>query len=128
MPIVYPQNAVMYQTNVSAGEFNIELGLFNRFLDAIDGTYCSFSAYGETGDDPTIDGDVTHEDCGTFQPTSVISSSASWSEDHFPASYSKVALLLLLIHLPITSAFYACYSTLTDVALLLLNSANAMNG
>ncbi len=54
MPIVYPQNAVMYQTNVFKNEFNIEFGLFNRFLDAIDGTYCSSSAYGETGDDPIL--------------------------------------------------------------------------
>ena len=100
MPIVYPQNAVMYQTNVTKNEFNIEFGLFNRFLDAIDGTYCNYSAYGETGDDPIIDGDSTNEDCGTFKPTSVISSSWSWSEDHFPVSYSKVRLFLRFFHLP----------------------------
>ncbi|KAM6481931.1 putative alkaline serine protease AorO [Trichoderma sp. SZMC 28011] len=88
MPIVYPQNAVMYQTNVSFAEF-AELGLYNRFLDAIDGTYCNYSAYGETGDDPEFDGNLTHPDCGTFKPTSVISTSWSWSEDHFPAAYSK---------------------------------------
>lgn len=82
----------MYQTNVSYfGEFNIEFGLYNRFLDAIDGTYCNYSAYGETGDDPVFDGNLTHPDCGTFKPTSVISTSWSWSEDHFPAAYSKVS-------------------------------------
>ncbi|KKO98171.1 Pro-kumamolisin [Trichoderma harzianum] len=64
MPIVYPQNAVMYQTNVSFDEF-AELGLYNRFLDAIDGTYCNYSAYGETGDDPVFDGNLTHPDCTT---------------------------------------------------------------
>ncbi|KAJ2978445.1 hypothetical protein NQ176_g3813 [Zarea fungicola] len=70
MPIVYPQNAVMFQTNVTRNEFNAQFGLYNRFLDAIDGTYCTASAYGETGDDPTIDGDSAGEDCGTFKPTS----------------------------------------------------------
>lgn len=107
MPIVYPQNAVMFQTNLFKGDFNIELGLFNRFLDAIDGTYCSFSAYGETGDDPAIDGSTTHEDCGSFKPTSVISSSWSYSEDHFPISYSKVTLLPFFCYIPVSSDFYA---------------------
>ncbi|EKD13551.1 aorsin [Drepanopeziza brunnea f. sp. 'multigermtubi' MB_m1] len=29
--------------------------LFNTFLDALDGSYCSYSAFGETGNDPQLD-------------------------------------------------------------------------
>lgn len=53
-PIIYPQNVTLFQTddryyatnpNASAS------GGFNTFLDAIDGSYCTYYAYNETGND-----------------------------------------------------------------------------
>ncbi|KAH8816601.1 putative alkaline serine protease AorO [Xylogone sp. PMI_703] len=84
IPIVYPHKVKVYQTQV-----NSLFGLFNNFLDAIDGSYCTYSAYGETGDDPDIDGVTPNEDCGTFKPAPVISISYSFAEISYPASYSK---------------------------------------
>lgn len=79
---------------------------FNNFLDAIDGTYCTF----EGGDDPTQDaiypdpyggGYEGPEDCGTAKPTNVISTSYSYNEaDLTPfytarqcAEYAKLGLM-----------------------------------
>lgn len=55
-PIVYPQGVVVYQVDdaVYANSFAKE-GLFNNFLDAIDGSYCSYSYMGETGNNPAYD-------------------------------------------------------------------------
>ena len=93
IPIVYPQRAKMYQTQTQT-----LLGLFNQFLDAIDGTYCNYSAFGETGDDPEIDGNTPHEQCGVFKPAAVISSSYSYGENHYPASYSEVSFALIVVN------------------------------
>jgi tripeptidyl-peptidase-1 len=49
-PIIYPQNSVIFQTD----DLNYALGLeggggfLNTFFDAIDGSYCTSSAFGET--------------------------------------------------------------------------------
>ncbi|KIN05315.1 hypothetical protein OIDMADRAFT_51125 [Oidiodendron maius Zn] len=79
-PIVYPQTLTLYQLG----------GSFNSFLDAIDGSYCKFCAYGECGDDSSIDpsfgGNVM---CGTFKPTNVISISYGLQEQDLPANYQK---------------------------------------
>jgi tripeptidyl-peptidase-1 len=50
-PLIYPQGLVLFQEDdehsETHGGFN---GLWNTFLDVIDGSYCTYSAYGETGD------------------------------------------------------------------------------
>ncbi|TQV93124.1 protease S8 tripeptidyl peptidase I [Cordyceps javanica] len=84
-PIIYPQGAVFYNVNGKNG-------LLNQFLDAIDGSYIDYSADGETGDDPDVDGDSRPADIGKFKPTNVISISYGWGEvdgDAFPFNYEK---------------------------------------
>lgn len=85
------------------------LGILNTFLDALDGTYCNSSAYGETGDNPAYDpvypdnNKVTNVDgesydpgtyklpemCGVYKPTNVISISYSRAETVFSEAYQK---------------------------------------
>ena len=114
IPIVYPQTTTDFQTDdINGGYFE---GIFNNFFDgekrrlianaasivrhkreqirsrSYDGSYCTYSAYGETGDakgiDPTYPDprNGTYSDhgklgykgklqCGVFRPTNVISSS-----------------------------------------------------
>lgn len=110
-PIIYPQNITVFQ--VDDVYYNLysasTLGLFNTFLDAIDGAYCNYSAYGETGDnaqyDPvypdnnkvTAPNGSTYDPgtyklprmCGVYKPTNVISISYSRSETTFTAAYQK---------------------------------------
>ena len=55
-PIIYPQNSILFQTDdiyYATGQQPSQ-GFLNTFLDAIDGSYCTYSAFGETGDS-TID-------------------------------------------------------------------------
>jgi hypothetical protein len=50
-PIIYPQKSIIFQTD----DLNYALGLdggggfLNTFFDDIDGSYCTYSAYSETG-------------------------------------------------------------------------------
>ncbi|KAL6864652.1 subtilisin-like protein [Trichoderma novae-zelandiae] len=81
IPIIYPQTTVLYQAAVKNDD------IFNTFLDAIDGTYCTFSDDGETGDDPTVDGTTRNEQCGAFKPTNVISFSYGTAEADYPTYY-----------------------------------------
>ncbi|OTA00191.1 tripeptide peptidase [Trichoderma parareesei] len=81
IPIIYPQTTVLYQAAVKNDD------IFNTFLDAIDGSYCTFSDDGETGDDPTIDGTTRNEQCGSFKPTNVISFSYGTAEADYPTYY-----------------------------------------
>jgi tripeptidyl-peptidase-1 len=99
-PILWPQTTVLYQTddiNYST-ELAPNSGGFNTFLDAIDGSYCTYSAFGETGDDPTLD--PTYPDtlldgyngtlqCGVYKPTNVISVSYGGQEYDLPAYYQQ---------------------------------------
>lgn len=80
MTLVYPQQVTLYQ----AGDL-VEGASFNNFLDAIDGSYCTF----EGGDDPTQDGIYPDplpggyagpENCGGFAATNVISTSYGYNE------------------------------------------------
>ncbi|KAM0262586.1 hypothetical protein ACHAQJ_001631 [Trichoderma viride] len=81
IPIIYPQTTVLYQAAVKNDD------IFNTFLDAIDGSYCTFSDDGETGDDPTVDGTTRNEQCGAFKPTNVISFSYGTAEADYPTNY-----------------------------------------
>lgn len=98
--LVYPQQVVNYQVD-DAYYAPKEIALdntFNTFLDALDGSYCSYTAYGITGDSPGIDpkypdphkkGYHGQRQCGTVTPTKVISMSYGESEEDFPANYAR---------------------------------------
>ncbi|KIK97958.1 hypothetical protein PAXRUDRAFT_135153 [Paxillus rubicundulus Ve08.2h10] len=65
---------------------------FNNFLDALDGTYCSF----EGGDDPNLDsiypdtqsGGYNGKDCGIVKPANVISTSYGYNEADLTLAYT----------------------------------------
>ncbi|BDD60315.1 hypothetical protein MPDQ_004698 [Monascus purpureus] len=100
-PIVYPQSITLYQTQVGNlnGSWEMPEGIFNPFLDAIDGSYCKYCAYGECGDNPDIDPsypDPNPENgynstlmCGVYKPTNVVSISYGRAESDLPASYQQ---------------------------------------
>ncbi|KAK3357858.1 peptidase S8/S53 domain-containing protein [Lasiosphaeria hispida] len=107
-PLIYPQRAVIFQTDDQFYETNQTTpdtpyrGFWNTFYDALDGSYCTFSAFGETGDctesaclDPVYPnpndrgGYQGLRQCGVFTPTNVISISYSGGEADFPASYLR---------------------------------------
>ena len=79
MTLIYPQRVTLYQV----GDL-VEGASFNNFLDAIDGSYCTFQG----GDDPTQDGIYPDpfggyqgpENCGGFAATNVISTSYGYNE------------------------------------------------
>jgi len=96
--LVYPQTVVVYQVddaNYAPAEVAVD-NTFNTFLDALDGSYCNYTAYGITGNSPGID--PTYPDpaangykgqlqCGVYKPTRVISASYGESEKDFPKNY-----------------------------------------
>ena len=82
----------------SVQNFSYGEGLFNTFLDAIDGSYCNYSAYGIDGDSPGIDPVYSDDQpggykgslmCGTFKPTNVISFSYLEAEIDLPFNYQR---------------------------------------
>lgn len=105
MPLIWPQRTVLFQTDDEVYEEE-ELtqtikGFFNTFLDAIDGSYCTFSAYNETGNcvtddcldpiypNPNPNGYQGQLQCGVYKPTHVISISYDASELDRPVAYTK---------------------------------------
>ncbi|KAF2170428.1 hypothetical protein M409DRAFT_64175 [Zasmidium cellare ATCC 36951] len=99
LPLIYPQKVVLYQTNDDQYTVSGAGGLFNTFLDAIDGSYCGYSAFGQTGDDPNFDDEYPDKtnpggfqgqrQCGVFKPTNVISISYSKQEADLPYYYQQ---------------------------------------
>ncbi|KAH8798638.1 peptidase S8/S53 domain-containing protein [Xylogone sp. PMI_703] len=114
LPLVYPQNITIYQVDddyyaVYAASLETYLGLFQSWLNAIDKSYCNYTAFGETGNDPNID--PTYPDnnpdpanpsnpnmlpagwyrgppeCGTVKSTNVYSLSYGWEEQQLPYNY-----------------------------------------
>ncbi|KAH7925917.1 hypothetical protein BV22DRAFT_1010230 [Leucogyrophana mollusca] len=82
------QNVTVYQVGDLA-----QGASFNNFLDALDGTYCTF----EGGDDPWYDyiypdtspgGWTGPQECGTVKPANVISSSYGYNEADLSAKYA----------------------------------------
>lgn len=65
-PILYPQGTVLYQTDdilyATGAPGHVTGGGFNTFLDAIDGSYCTYCAYGECGDDTANGNDPIYPD------------------------------------------------------------------
>lgn len=98
-PIVYPQQEVLFQTDDFFYATGLEGGggFLNTFFDAIDGSYCTFSAFGETGDasidpkypDPNPLGFRGQRQCGAYKPTNVISISYGEQEDDLPTNYQQ---------------------------------------
>ncbi|MCJ1417209.1 hypothetical protein MMC32_003549 [Xylographa parallela] len=98
--LIYPQTVTLYQTDdqIYEPEEVATTNLFNTFLDALDGSYCNYTAFGETGDDPSIDpiypdpapgGYKGQRQCGVYKPTKVISASYGQAEADLPIKYSK---------------------------------------
>ncbi|OQO09603.1 hypothetical protein B0A48_05005 [Cryoendolithus antarcticus] len=100
--LIYPQNVVLYQVDdppTAAAELAGKLfGFLNTFLDALDGSYCTYSAYGISGNSPGLD--PTYPDpvaggyngslqCGVYKPTRVISISYGQAEADLPSAYLK---------------------------------------
>ena len=108
-PLVYPQNIKLLQTNdrhyaksQSLPNSTIPNG-FNNFLDALDKSYCNYSAYGETGNNPKLDpkypdpapGKGSYKGklmCGVYKPPKVISISNAGQEADVPAAYQVRAV------------------------------------
>ncbi|KAK5115323.1 hypothetical protein LTR62_001523 [Meristemomyces frigidus] len=97
-PIIWPQQSVLFQTDDPVYEANYTYqGFLNNFLDAIDGSYCSYSAFGETGNspddpsypDPAPGGYKGSLQCGVYKPTNVISISYGGTEFDLPQSYQR---------------------------------------
>lgn len=97
-PIIYPQNSVLFQTDDTPTENNYTYeGFLNNFLDAIDGSYCSYSAFGETGNspldppypDPKEGGYKGQLQCGVYKPTNVITISYGGQEFGFSMAYQR---------------------------------------
>ncbi|KAI0134345.1 putative protease S8 tripeptidyl peptidase I [Xylariales sp. AK1849] len=100
-PIIYPQTITVlnvddlhYQTWAN-DTYNWG---FNTLLDAIDGSYCTYTAYNETGDasgidptypDPSAGGFNGTVQCGVFKPPNVISLSYGGQEADVPIAYQK---------------------------------------
>ncbi|KAG9240127.1 Pro-kumamolisin, activation domain-containing protein [Calycina marina] len=94
--LIYPQTITLYQVDDNIEAFTD--GGFNTFLDALDGSYCTYSAYGITGDTPGFDAEYPDPAsggykgnlmCGTYTPTRVISVSYGLSEYDAPVDYTK---------------------------------------
>ena len=80
-PIIYPQQEILFQTDDIFYALGLEGGggFLNTFFDAIDGSYCTYSAFGETGNaaidpvypDPNPAGYQGQLQCGVYTPTHV---------------------------------------------------------
>jgi tripeptidyl-peptidase-1 len=95
-PIVYPQRVRVFGVDDRHYQQSLPSGMFNTFLDAIDGSYCNRTAYNITGDspenDPTYPDSEGYKDdrmCGVFTPTNVISISYSSEERQQSINYDQ---------------------------------------
>lgn len=101
-PLIYPQVITLYQTDdpiYAAEALNGTLnGFLDTFLDALDGSFCTYSAYGQTGNNNTLDpvypdpnpgGYKGALQCGVYKPTNVISASYLFAEYDLPVNYQE---------------------------------------
>ncbi|KAF9237889.1 peptidase S8/S53 domain-containing protein [Melanogaster broomeanus] len=94
LDLEYGMNLVTSKQNVTLYQVGdmVTGASFNNFLDALDGTYCTF----EGGDDPTADaiypdtepGGYDAQDCGTVTPANVISTSYGYNEADLTPAYA----------------------------------------
>ncbi|KAF3797037.1 Aorsin [Colletotrichum gloeosporioides] len=80
MAMIFPQTATLYQV----GDIN-QGASFNNFLDAIDGSYCTFQGGGSK--DPNIDGQYSNKVCGSAPMVNVISTSYGFNEADLGRKY-----------------------------------------
>lgn len=94
--LIHPQTITLYQVDDNIEAFTD--GGFNTFLDAIDGSYCTYKAFNITGNSAGVD--AVYPDpadggykgplmCGTYKPTRVISVSYGVSEYDAPVNYTR---------------------------------------
>lgn len=95
-PLIYPQKTVLYQVDDEVYQNTNLTGFWNTFLDAIDGSYCTYSAYNQTGNcvdpkcadpvypNPDPRGYQGQLQCGVYKPTNVISISYGGDELDLP--------------------------------------------
>lgn len=88
MSLVYPQNVTLYQI----GDWN-NGGSFELFLDAVDGTYCTYLGGDDPAHNPTYpddsDGGWNHpKQCGGAKPPTVVSVSYEGDEASFTPFYT----------------------------------------
>lgn len=100
-PIVHPQTITVWNEDdlhYQAWENQTYTWGFNTFLDYIDGSYCTYSAFGETGNaegidptypDPAPDGYKGKLQCGVFRPNNVFVFSYGGQEADVPIAYQK---------------------------------------
>ncbi|OHE99804.1 Pro-kumamolisin [Colletotrichum orchidophilum] len=80
MALIHPQTTTLYQVgDLSQG------ASFNNFLDAIDGSYCTFRGGGSK--DPNIDGQYSNKVCGSAPAVNVISTSYGFNEADLGRKY-----------------------------------------
>ena len=100
MPLIYPQGTTLFQADDLdvAESFQYGQGIFNTFLDAIDGSYCTYKAFNISGDSSGIDPSYPDKqpggyngtlECGVFEPTNVISVSYGVQEADLPPAYQQ---------------------------------------
>jgi tripeptidyl-peptidase-1 len=90
-PIIHPQTITLYQTDdefYATNPNSTSTGGFNTFLDALDGSYCSYvdpidPSY------PDSNGYKGKLQCGIYKPTNVISVSYGGQEADLPAAYQQ---------------------------------------
>jgi tripeptidyl-peptidase I len=97
-PIIHPLKPTVFQVDDHYYEFvAYKNGFLNTFLDAIDGSYCTYSAFGITGDskiDPKYPdshpkGWNHPEQCGAYKAPPVISISYGAAEQPYPVNYLR---------------------------------------
>ena len=89
-PIIYPQNSILFQTDDIFYALGLQnsSGFLNTFLDAIDGSYCSFiDPIDPKYPDPNPLGYQGKLQCGVYKPTHVVSISYGEQEDDLPTNY-----------------------------------------
>lgn len=73
-------------------------GFLDTWLDALDGSFCNYTAFGQTGNNNTLDpiypdpangGYKGALNCGTVTPTNVISASYLYGESDLPVNYQE---------------------------------------
>ncbi|KAJ7235622.1 peptidase S8/S53 domain-containing protein [Mycena haematopus] len=99
-PIIWPQGVNLYQSDDNAYTLGLDTsswtgnGFINNFLNAIDGSYCESRTDTENAADPKYPHNVAlgyknNTQCGTLEPSYVISFSYGEQEVDLPESYQQ---------------------------------------
>lgn len=88
MTLSYPQQITLFQVGDDE-----ESASFNNFLDAIDGSYCTYDGGDDADEDATYPdtklGGYKYQDCGNYTAPSVISTSYGYNEADLSISYAE---------------------------------------